>query len=242
MPGPPLSRRQFLGVTLVGLTRKSGRTIEGELVHESWVQGHRLRDGGPFPAPTRERRTSVVIVGGGIAGLSAAWRLQNRGVTDFVLLEMEPDAGGNARSGSNAVSAYPWAAHYVPVPGPKATLVRELFAELGVLGADGTWREETLCQAPQERLFLYGQWQDGLEPRIGPSRRDRDQYRQVRRPHARDARDGRFHDPDGPGRAGLVRPGRVVDGVVDGSRGLRLAVAPLVGRLRLPRRLRRPGP
>ncbi len=176
MPGPPLSRRQFLGVTLVGLTRKSGRTIEGELVHESWVQGHRLRDGGPFPAPTRERRTSVVIVGGGIAGLSAAWRLQNRGVTDFVLLEMEPDAGGNARSGSNAVSAYPWAAHYVPVPGPKATLVRELFAELGVLGADGTWREETLCQAPQERLFLYGQWQDGLEPRIGPSRRDRDQY------------------------------------------------------------------
>jgi glycine/D-amino acid oxidase-like deaminating enzyme len=172
-----LTRRQFLGVTLVGLTRKSGRVISGEFVHRSEAVGHRLRDGGPFPPPKEDRKASIVIVGGGIAGLSAAWRLQKRGMTDFVLLEMEGDAGGNARSGANRVSAYPWAAHYVPVPGPKAALVRELFEELGVLDAGGTWREQSLCQAPQERLFLFGQWQEGLEPRIGPTARDRDQSR-----------------------------------------------------------------
>ena len=171
-----VTRRGFLQtVALAGLTRKSGSTIAGGFVHESQAIGHRLRDGAAFPAPRDERRVAIVIVGGGIAGLSAAWRLQKLGLTDFALLEMDPEAGGNARSGANEVSAYPWAAHYVPVPGPRATLVRELFAELGVLEADGTWQERALCQAPQERLFLHGRWQEGLEPRTGPTARDRDQ-------------------------------------------------------------------
>jgi hypothetical protein len=109
--------------------------------------------------------------------LSAAWRLRKAGLTDFALLEMEADAGGNARSGDNGATEFPWAAHYVPVPGPRATLARELFAELGLLKPDGTWEETALCQAPEERLFLYGRWQDGLEPRTGPTARDRDQFK-----------------------------------------------------------------
>ena len=83
--------------------------------------------------PRRSKSMPVVIVGGGIAGLSAAWRLHKRGFKDFVLLEMNEQAGGNSRWGENEITAYPWAAHYVPVPGPKATYVRELFEELGVL-------------------------------------------------------------------------------------------------------------
>ena len=157
-----VTRRGFLQtVALAGITRKGGRTIAGGFVHESQTLGHRLRDSAAFPVPREERRVAVAIVGGGIAGLSAAWRLQKLGVTDIALFEMEPEAGGNARSGANEISAYPWAAHYVPVPGPRATLVRELFAELGVLNADGTWQERALCQAPQERLFLHGRWQEG---------------------------------------------------------------------------------
>ena len=68
---------------------------------------------------SRRARCRFVIVGGGIAGLSAAWRLQKRGA-EFVVLEMEETAGGNARSGRNDATAFPWAAHYVPVPGPRA--------------------------------------------------------------------------------------------------------------------------
>ena len=81
--------------------------------------GHLLRDRASFPTAKRVEKFPVVIVGGGIAGLSAAWRLRKRGFTDFVLLEMNPQAGGNARWGENEITAYPWAAHYVPVPGPK---------------------------------------------------------------------------------------------------------------------------
>ncbi len=169
-----LNRRQFFGVTLLGLTRKSAREITGGFVHESSAVGHRLRDGLRFPAPQRTEKIPVAIVGGGVAGLSAAWRLSSRGVA-FVVLEMEDTAGGNARSGRNEITAFPWAAHYVPVPGPRATLVRELFEELGVLETDG-WNERYLCQAPQERLFLHGRWQEGLEPQVGPTQRDRDQF------------------------------------------------------------------
>jgi glycine/D-amino acid oxidase-like deaminating enzyme len=171
------TRRSFLtSIGLLGLTRKSGRPIAGGFVNESHLLGHRLRDRFPFPAPARTDRHSVVIIGGGIAGLSAAWRLQKRGLADFVVLEMAREAGGNARWGRNETTAYPWAAHYVPVPGTGATLVRELFEELGVL-RNGEWDERHLCFAPQERLFIHGRWQEGLEPQVGPTRRDRDQFR-----------------------------------------------------------------
>ncbi len=130
-----LGRRKFLGLgsaALVGLTLKSEKKIAGSFVNDSFQMGHLLRDRATFPAAKRIEKVPVIIVGGGIAGLSAAWRLRKRGFTDFVLLEMNQQAGGNARWGENEFTAYPWAAHYVPVPGPKAVCVRELFEDLGV--------------------------------------------------------------------------------------------------------------
>ena len=86
----------------------------------------------------------------------------------------KPQAGGNARWGENDISRYPWAAHYIPVPS-KGTLVRELLEELGVL-RDGKWDERVLCFEPQERLFIHGRWQEGIEPELGDDQRDREQY------------------------------------------------------------------
>ncbi|HST11124.1 MAG TPA: hypothetical protein VLL05_12170, partial [Terriglobales bacterium] len=105
-------------------------------------------------------------------------RLRKQEFSDFVLLEMNEQEGGNSRWGENEITAYPWAAHYVPVPGPKATYVRELFEELGVL-KDGVWDERSLCFAPQERLFLYGRWQEGIEPAVGLNEKERDQFRRL---------------------------------------------------------------
>jgi hypothetical protein len=176
-----ISRRGFLqsaSAALVGLSLKSDPPIAGSFVNDSFQMGHQLRDRASFSAPKQILKIPVVIVGGGIAGLSAAWRLQKKGFTDFVLLEMNEQAGGNSRWGENEITAYPWAAHYVPVPGPKAIYVRELFEELGVL-RDGQWEDRYLCFAPQERLFLYGRWQDGIEPAIGLSEKDRDQFRRL---------------------------------------------------------------
>ena len=140
------------------------------------AMGHRIRDAGAWPTPSRVVHTPIVIVGAGIAGLSAGWRLQKRGHDDFVILELGADAGGNARWGQNEVSAYPWAAHYVPVPGPRATLVRELFTDLGLLH-NGVWEERALCFAPKERLFINGEWRPGLESVIGMTGRDRAEFK-----------------------------------------------------------------
>jgi glycine/D-amino acid oxidase-like deaminating enzyme len=171
-------RRRFLSAALAGLTAKGGTTIQGGLVNESAGPGHRLRDRMPHSTPVETRRAPLVIVGAGVAGLSAAWQLARRGFHDFAVLEMEREAGGNARWGRNEVSAYPWAAHYLPVPGPHSTLVRELAAELGLL-QNGHWDERHLCHAPQERLFLHGRWQEDLEPHIGLTRADAAEFRRL---------------------------------------------------------------
>lgn len=148
---------------LHGLSRK-GRVIRGGFADTDLAVGHALRDRRLPAGPSVPRRTRVAIVGGGVAGLSAGWHLDRLGLTDWLLLELAPEVGGNARAGANAVSAYPWGAHYLPVPGPEATHVRALLREVGVLDADGTFDERTLCHAPQERLFQHGTWHEGLEP------------------------------------------------------------------------------
>lgn len=195
-----LSRREFLSASLVGLLPKSGTPLPaGGFVHESHATGHALRDGTLRGSASDAQRAAVVIVGSGIAGLSAAWRLQRRGFDDFVVLEMDDVSGGNARSGRNDVSAFPWAAHYVPVPDARATLVRELFTDLGVFGADG-WDDRHLCFAPRERLFIHGRWQDGLEPHVGPTPRDREQFARFDERMARFRESGAFTIPSSRGR------------------------------------------
>jgi cation diffusion facilitator CzcD-associated flavoprotein CzcO len=163
-----VSRRKFLGsAAIVALLPKTDPRIDGGFVFESQQWGHvlrdRHRDRAAFPAPKQQVKIPAVIVGGGIAGLSAAWRLDKRGFRDFVLLEAEAGAGGNARWGENEVSAYPWAAHYLPVPNRSAVYVRELCEEFGLL-RDGRWEERHLCFSPQERMFIHGRWQEGIEP------------------------------------------------------------------------------
>lgn len=160
----------------MGLTVKAERPIPGGFADGAHILGHRLRDrGAAFDTPRETVRTKVVIVGGGIAGLCAAWWLDRHRMRDYILLEMEQQAGGNSRWGEGEAGPYPWAAHYIPVPGPNATLARELLTELDVL-RDGVWEERHLCHSPQERLFIHGRWQEGIEPELGITREDRSQY------------------------------------------------------------------
>lgn len=168
--------RRALCAGLVGLTVKAERKIAGGFVFESQLAGHAIRDRRPIPAPRQTVRKPVIIIGGGMSGLSAAWWLRKKGFHDFLILEMEKEAGGNSRYGENEISRYPWGAHYVPVPNVDAPLVRELFTELGLF-VDGRWDERWLCHSPQERLFLHGRWQEGIEPDIGLTA---DDYRQFK--------------------------------------------------------------
>jgi protoporphyrinogen oxidase len=54
---------------------------------------HQVRDGYAFARPPVSKRYDVVIAGGGVSGLSAAYFLRKH---DFLLLEKEPHWGGNA--------------------------------------------------------------------------------------------------------------------------------------------------
>ncbi len=181
MSSREVGRREFLATllaapALVGLSRKSGPTIAGDFVDDHSGAGHAVRDGSRFPPARERRRAAVAIVGGGVGGLSAGWRLDALGLHDWVLLELSDAVGGNARSGQNSVSHFPWGAHYLPVPGADATHVRALMRELGVLDASGAWDERTLCASPQERLFQHGRWHEGLEPFDALSRSERAQF------------------------------------------------------------------
>jgi len=177
----PATRREFLAMlvaapALIGLSQKSGSTIRGGFADDQSGRGHAVRDRTPFPRAREQRRAAVAIVGGGMGGLSAGWRLDQLGLRDWLLLELTDATGGNARSGTNDAGRFPWGAHYVPVPGPDATHVRTLFRELGLLAPDGTWDERTLCHSPQERLWQHGRWHDGLEPFDAMSRAERAQF------------------------------------------------------------------
>src|SRR5256885_17229720 len=100
--GVKLSRREvlaaFLGVPAALAacsSREAPRLPEGELVGASDIIGHRIRDGlRVTPSRDQWQQVGVAIVGGGVAGLSAAWHLMKSGYEDFVLLELEQAPGG----------------------------------------------------------------------------------------------------------------------------------------------------
>lgn len=183
-----IDRRRFLLGSLAGLAALGGAAtfatakpppIPGRIVGANAAMGHRLHQGN-FPPVTKTTQTPILIVGGGIAGLSAAWALQRAGVKDYTLIELEENVGGNAQSGGNAVSAYPWGAHYVPLLTAEAKAAQTLFEELGVITGwqNGlpVYNEYYLCADPQERLYLAGRWQEGLVPQLGASAADHAQY------------------------------------------------------------------
>ena len=123
--------------------------------------GHKLREG-RFPDPTRTSEQRVLIVGAGVAGLSAARTLAQAGVRDFLVIDLEVRPGGNSRGGSNKHGRFPLGAHYLPVPDPSDEALIDFLRECGVCGGiDGTsglpiHGEEHLCADPHERLFMNG--------------------------------------------------------------------------------------
>ncbi len=177
-------RRTFLGQTLAGgvfasldagCTRREAPLQGSILGRHRAERGHRLwsppgsRSGSP---PTQ---AGIVVVGGGVAGLGACWRLMQLGKRDIVLLDLDDRLGGTAQAGVSEVAAthgQPFAlgAHYLTLPNAENGPTRALLAELGVItGFDHStgrphYAPEHLCLAPQERLFVAGEWVEGLWP------------------------------------------------------------------------------
>lgn len=184
-----ISRRELLGAflgvpfALAACRREQTQPLPaGEIIGASDVFGHRLRDGFRVTVPNDAwTDIPVVIVGGGIAGLTAAWQLQKSGQTNFALVELEGAPGGTSRSGANRISAFPWGAHYIPVPLKENTPLISLLDEMGIIeGKDNDGEplvaEQYLCRDPEERVHYKGRWYEGLYLHAGQSEDDKQQF------------------------------------------------------------------
>jgi monoamine oxidase len=204
-----VSRREFviglLGApALLGGCRVQSPSLpDGEFLLPGKAAGHRVRDASgssvSMSSVARLERASVVVVGAGVAGLCAAWRLDRAGVSDVVVLELDDVVGGTSRSGASELTAYPWGAHYIVAPLPEQTHLVALLAEMGALepaetatvaqpvaaAQSATVAEFALCREPEERIFYRGRWYDGLYLHAGESDDDRAQLRRFRSEVAR---------------------------------------------------------
>lgn len=220
-----ISRAKFISALVAGTAAASGikicldanmarKNIKWRMLGPSRALGHQLRNI-PKVISKSEKQTSkqqaadafggqvlrkkLLIVGGGIAGLSAAWWLKKQGFDDFALLELEKEAGGNSTWGKNEICSYPWGAHYVPIANAESELVKELFEELEIIEAYAgdlpVYNELYLCHEPQERLFKDGRFQEGLVPKLGLQKEEEEEigrfFALVSQLRKRQGRDGK---------------------------------------------------
>jgi hypothetical protein len=134
-------------------------------------EGHFLRDRKPLPPPSQSLSTDVLVLGSGIAGMTAAWKLRKEGHDDFLMVD-GPEPYGNAAGGRFGGLAFPTGAHYLPLPAQECFHVRELLADLGIIlrGAEARkpyYDERFVLHGPEDRLLYKGAWQEGILPHEG---------------------------------------------------------------------------
>lgn len=175
-----MDRRQFLGTLLAspwlaGCWKNRPKVqLQGQILGANHKLGHRLRQAQQHPFQGPRQPVGVLILGGGVAALCAAWRLSHAGLDDYRVLELESTLGGNSRAQSYAPSQAPWGAHYLPVPTRESSVVRRILSEMGLMRGlrdDGTpvYAEQDLCHSPEERVYALGAWEPGLIPSAGCS-------------------------------------------------------------------------
>ncbi|MGM5629952.1 FAD-dependent oxidoreductase [Apibacter raozihei] len=170
------NRREFFKLSFIGLfitpfllqCKQKAKKLLINLTGTNHILGHRLWSKN-FPEVSGIKEVKYLIIGGGISGLSAARQLISKGITDFALLEMSDEIGGNASSGRNNISSYPRGAHYLPLPDKENKELLNFLYESNIIinYKEGipVYDEEQLSFAPHERLFINNSWQEGLIPK-----------------------------------------------------------------------------
>lgn len=196
------------------------RELQPQVHFPGRQEGHTLRERRDWPEPSEVINTDIVILGSGVAALTAAWQLKKHGQERFLMIE-GPQLYGNAAGGvyhdaehdreqpdgqtswqtsehsrghggehgnpnlketEQTVAqtgqrggedyAYPTGAHYLPLPSPESTHIREMLFDLGIILRDPYaekpyYDERYILHGPEERLLINGVWQDGFVPTHG---------------------------------------------------------------------------
>jgi predicted NAD/FAD-dependent oxidoreductase len=134
--------------------------VEGGWLGPVLARGHAWRDGQFKPADAGSAHAvHTLVIGAGVAGLSAAHHLMKLGIDDLAVIDLDDQPGGNAQAHHMGGLPCPTGAHYLPMPGPQAHEVQAWLAELGVIRqVHGRWvaDERFACHDPQERMFVPG--------------------------------------------------------------------------------------
>lgn len=99
---------------------------------------HGIRDGfyGADPVRQVEEEYELVVVGGGLAGLAAAYQYVRRGGKSCLIIENHPIFGGEAKANEFKVGPYrligPQGSNDTAVPGEAMGLAHEIWNELGI--------------------------------------------------------------------------------------------------------------
>jgi phytoene dehydrogenase-like protein len=174
-----MDRRSFLalagatGAAAIGGAGAFGywQEITPRVHYPGRAEGHYLRERRALPPPTQVIETDIAILGSGIAGLTAAWKLGRERHKDVLMID-GPQPDGNAAGGHFGELAFPTGGHYLPLPSPESVHVREILADLGIIVRDAMaekpyYDERFVLHGPEERLLFNGKWQDGFLPTEG---------------------------------------------------------------------------
>lgn len=200
-------RRSFLLWSAAGAAAAAGTAgalwrwqEQNVRVHYAGRQaGHTLREQKHWPAPTETLETDVLILGSGVAALTAAWQLNKHGHNNSLMID-GPQPYGNAAGGQMQEYTYPTGSHYLPLPSPESTHIRELLHDTGIILRDPYaekpyYDERFVLHAPEERLLVDGHWQEGFIPTEGVSEAELQEHKrfflEVERLRALHGRDGK---------------------------------------------------
>jgi NAD(P)-binding Rossmann-like domain len=158
------SRRDFIKFVVAGSVA-SGCPVDEALFAEpavsdlsALVEGehfatcHEVRNGRVFAKPEVTRKAEVVIIGGGMAGLSAAYFLREK---DWLLLEKEEHFGGNAYEEEYQEQLFSTGAAYDFRGSFSDQLAKEIGVDMPLVGMP----DPTI----DNRTYVPDTWRSGLE-------------------------------------------------------------------------------